>query len=596
MNNFIELNLPDNSNFNEFIECIENNEKYKNYKSQDIYIWILQYNHNELFNYLNENDNTLKFFNILFHLYSIDIKKYENDFVWVLIIKLILEGIINDGKNMGLLKKIDLNKYVEITNTKYQVFFEETVKLFSKYCLFNGFKYFYDICSKNMKQHLEIIFHDIIVINSPFNSDLRVYKFALNLNNINDNIIFTNKDVIFRHLIIADHIDFKYKVKRLRLLNEFVSLQLINFDIYTLTSKLNFNQIVKILNMMLNYHDILNTNYINSIISKLEETNNFESSSLSLLSITNLNIYNKINIALMLIKNFINPSINFNLLINVKQLKNIIQCDIGNNILNIIKINEIMTDYIFNIGLIYEEKKKYIYNDNMKKHYLFMVNLIKNISKFYNLIKYEPNNFFLMPFFIYNNNYKIIKRFIKMCKIKQDKYNLLVKQSKFYPIVNELNNSDYYQKLYNQSYYKNLTKSYLDIDNFDNKYFRYNINGHKYNGYLKQLKNNCKIIYNHENKLYQIYDINFNIELKDRYEFLLNISQKQSIINKSHNINELINVIENYKNNIITFNNINIYISPLIKINKELLYQISNNKVFKKSSIIDINNNIEYII
>jgi hypothetical protein len=76
------------------------------------------------------------------------------------------------------------------------------------------------------------------------------------------------------------------------------------------------------------------------------------------------------------------------------------------------------------------------------------------------------------------------------------------------------------------------------------------------------------VIYNYEKDTYQVYDIDYNLLLKDRYEFILEKC--------------------NIKDNIIVY--------PLIRINKEMINNIRDNNEYKGYSVIDVNNNIEYII
>ena len=566
IHHLINLDFPDSTmeNINNCVDCIMQNKKYTVENNTNLYIWLLEINNDKLKDILSEkNIDTNKFINILINLYSIKKKDYGDDFIWIHINFLILKLIVNNGNNMKILRKMELDKIIDCINIG-SVYLEDITKLFSRYSLFNGFKYFYENCYNTLIELQLNKVKECIIENASFNSDLRVFKYMLNFE---PELLFFYKERIFMNLFIAHHIDFKYKVKRIRLLNEKIDLKKmdIHFLLNDLCNKLNIKQLIKVFSIILDDRICFTYNDFINILSLLEQSNlNHEiyNDVRCFFELDNLNIHNKIYMSLVLLEHFTNPDINFNEFIDLDNLENI-----ENILTSVLRMNllQFFNNYKSIIIFIYQEKRNYIYKEHMKNHYDYLIKLIK----IFKIAALEtPNNLLTLPFII-NNETNKIHRVINEY-IRKRKYVSRLKNKLNYDLMLiELNKKSwYYKNLSKQSFYKNIVRNINELTNYNNIYLRYNIEGKRYNGYFKPLDNNCKVIYNYEKNIYQIYDIDYNLLLKDRYEFIL----------------------EKYNNKD------NIIVYPLIRINKKMINNIRDNNEYKGYSIIDVNNNIEYII
>ena len=397
-----------------------------------------------------------------------------------------------------------------------------------------------------------------ILINAIANSDDRIYKYLLGMDNID--IILNVNEVLPLSLINSlgtTNIPTKYKLKRLKLLSEKVNLNQYFFEII---KKFSDSQSIYLLHKYY-YTDTDNIYTISSINDLLLSfefipfeylkfynilKTNTEKILFIILCSLKFNYYNKIDYDKKLFETMIiNNSdyiINF-LFLHIsydwKLLINNIDNNLNGQILKILCNHNLIGKYIENYTSI-----NYTHNLNY------------NILKFTKFLSIRDKRILIYKYAILNN--KILHNLRLYVKRKRNN-KFLFHKYKTLEIINSINNiksndnivifkNNLYQIINLQHYNKNKFQNIFIDNNIDN-----NFNFIPYNHYpqyeLLNLYNTIDADYDEDNDLYIINDINIpNTTFVDRYLMLLQYHEFTSFksINTISNINEFNNLLIKY--------------------------------------------------
>lgn len=411
------------------------------------------------------------------------------------------------------------------------------------------------------------IFSEKLFNDSIINSDDRIYKYILNIDNIN--IILNTPTILslIHNLGNSIHIPAKYKLKRLKILSEKINLNDYFFDMiikftdnqslylihkYYYTNTDNIYTISNMYNVLSNincfehleylkYYNILKTDtekllYI--ILCSLKH--NYYNHNIS---------YNKKKFETLIIEN--NEFI-INIIFSLRESNEFFNIAYLNNyILNILCNNNLITKYIekksldyyssiiYNINILKFTKFLIINNNNTKLYkYAIFTNLILHNIRLY--VKRKRNNKFIF------HKYKTLEIIHDINNIKSQN-SIIILKNKSYQIIN--------LDFYNNNKFKNIF-----INNkLDNNYNVIPYNHYPYSD-IFNIYNTIDANYDETNDLYIINDINIpNTSFIDRYLLLL----------QSHDFISF--------KSIYTISNINEFNELLIKYNLELNKFINNN-------------------
>jgi hypothetical protein len=429
------------------------------------------------------------------------------------------------------------------------------------------------------------------------NSDYRMIKYFVENNNINNyNINAVNVSKILSTISISNHIPLKFKLRRLKLLN-----QIIDFN---------------------NYLDIMITKLPLYMINKIHKFYNFIDYKLS---VSDLN-YLSINNVDLLLKFYDNTN-DYN-----KSIIELLLIFLGETNINDYKYvlaNNNLQDYLVDLFCHFSSSNN-PFNDfnseNFKKgNYDLMVKIMKNnFKKKMNSINYviNINNYwdskiiveyvyFLLPFIERldgsSNNLEIDKYYSILRRFFVRIYNKRIKYNKYMELFNK-NNSE--EIIINNNI--NIT---TDISSLNNKngYIGYYFEGIMTNKLPPNILLNVNVnnaIYLEDESLYLVFDVNNN--LCEHHEYLVRNKIKL-------NMNNYHKVLEDYIENNINSSDNNIRWFPLIfekllninntksDINSQYIYikdlanmkniMIVKNKenIYVKLKLVNMNNNIKLV-
>ena len=525
-------------------------------------------------NYNNENKNYKMeyYYNLFEHIINNNYQLFVNnrDLLYLLFTKLTIlyKGNLLINKFINIIDDIKLNNS-EIQNLLIIASMRGSLLSFLLWLKIYNKSYDF-IINNNINLICNNINHEIfsekLFSNSIINSDDRIYKYILNIDNIN--IILNTPTIISLINCLGDsmNIPVKYKLKKLKILSKNINLNDYFFDMII---KFTDNQSLYLIHKY--YYTNTNNIYtISNMYNVLSNINCFEPLEyLKYYNILKTDTEKLLYIILCSLKhNYYNNNISYNkknfktLIIEYNQfIIDIISSlhlsddffnnnNLNNYILNILCNNNLITKYI--------EKKA-------SDYYLFTQN--NNILKFTKFLVINNNNTKLYRYAILTNR---ILHNIRLYVKRKRNNKFLFNKYKTLEIIHEINNI---KSLESIIILKNNSYQILNLDFYNNNKFKnIFINNKIYNNYniipynhypysdIFNIYNTIDAYYDESNDLYIINDINIpNTSFIDRYLLLL---QSHDFISfKSIN----------------TISNINEFNDLLIKYNLELNKFINNN-------------------
>ena len=415
----------------------------------------------------------------------------------------------------------------------------------------------------NLTDHLKPdIFTTRLLLNSIGNSDDRIYKYLLDIDNIN---LILNTSValsLINNLGNSIYIPVKYKLKRLKRLSQKINLDKFFFDMII---KFTDNQSLYLLHKYyyINTDNIYTISAINNLLSYINfihieylkfynilKTNTEKILYLIICSLK-YNYHNKINYDKKLLESIIinNNYYIINFIYNSYDWKTFIEnidLNLNNQILKVLCNNNLITKYIENYSIL---------------NYTHIINI--NILRFTKFLIIHNKNNSIYKYAISNN---LILHNLRLFVNKKRNNKFIIHKYKTLEIIHEINNiksqdniiifkNNSYQIINLQFYNKNKFKNIFIDNELDN-----NFNIIPYDHYppyeLLNIYNTIDTNYDEDNDLYIINDINIpNTSFIDRYLLLLQYHDFISFksINTISNINEFNNLLIKYKSELNEF-------------------------------------------
>jgi len=522
----------------------------KNYKMENYYN-LYEYIINNYYQIFINNRNLLL---ILFTKITVLIKGH-----------ILINKFINSFDNIKLVKNELIDLLLIASSRGSFLSFLSWLNIYNKsneYIINNTINLTY-----NLTDHLKPdIFSTRLLLNSIGNSDDRIYKYLLDIDNIN---LILNSSIalsLINNLGNSIYIPVKYKLKRLKRLSQKINLDKFFFDMII---KFTDNQSLYLLHKYyyINTDNIYTISTINNLLSYINfihieyikfynilKTNTEKILYLIVCSLK-YNYHNKMNYDKKLFESIIinNNYYIINFIYNSYDWKTFIEntdLNLNNQILKVLCNNNLITKYIENYSIL---NYTHIININILRFTKFLIINNKNNSIYIYAIS---NNLILHNLRLFINrkrNNKFIIHKYKTLEIIHDINNIKSSDN----IIIFKNNS--YQIINLQFYNKNKFKNILVDNELDNNF---NIIPYDHYPYYELLNiyNTIDTNYDENNDLYIINDINIpDTSFIDRYLLLLQYHDFISFksINTVSNINEFNNLLIKYKSELNEFKKTN---------------------------------------